>query len=112
MGSLWPRRDSKAGLGKSKLHLLSAVPVPSFHRHLSILVTFWISATQSNIFQNLVEEDNHCCYNKNKNTFGKQSAKQNERSFYALGLLRAFNRQSAVQGSRRNREYLGFSNPI
>ena len=45
---------------------LSPLPVPSFPGFLSILVTLWISTSQSNIFQNLAELNSHCSYNQRK----------------------------------------------
>ena len=63
----------------------SPVPVPSFPEFLSILVTLWISTSQSNIFQNLVELNSHCSYNqrkRKKNFFGRHCAKQNEEVLY------------------------------
>ena len=70
---------------ESKFHL-SPLSVPSFPGFLSILVTLWISTSQSNIFQNLVELNSHCSYNQRKRKknffFGKHCAKQNEEVLY------------------------------
>lgn len=75
----------------------SPVPAPSRSRRLGILISLWIRVSHSSVFQNLVQQDNCCCYDKRrKNTFGKQCAKQNETSFHSLGLLRAFNGLSAL----------------
>ena len=78
---------------------LSLVPVPSFPEFLSILVTLWISTSQSNIFQNLVELNSHSSYNqrkRKKNFFLEDVVLNKMKKFYILGLLRALSNLGAL----------------
>ena len=88
--------ESKMCESKFQLYL---VPVPSFPEFLSILVTLWISTSQSNIFQNLVELNSHSSYNqrkRKKNFFLEDIVLNKMKKFYILGLLRALSNLGAL----------------